>query len=299
MKPEVVIVHNVDYLSYSEDSINAGIQEKEFFAKQSSDIARERREAELLPTQPILPMKHERRNKILQKILQLQLCTLEEILRRVSPSGDFIELTPKAGELYNNRRKAISDAIKTANQFCAEARNFITNNTLKKPIFHDDETLYLACICSRVHAALKFLSNENNAHLCNNHCFVVGEKYEAVEDVNILIFYPCKEGWQKVTYDIVYHQENLREIQKLCAHLSGYRWESVRNAAYALSAALFCVSIAIGLTVGTGGIAFPAIVAAGALSAGFGFYASKDSGIAKAVSELELNAIEFPTSKKL
>lgn len=286
-------MHNVDDLSYAQDSINVGIQEMAFFAEQISDIARERRAAELLPSRRMLPMKHERRNSI----LSLHLFTLEELLKRVSPSGDFIELPPKAGELYNNRRKAISDAIKTANQFCAEARNFIPYNPLKKPIFHDDQTLYLACICSRVHAALKFLSNENNAHHWNNHCFVVGEKYEAVEDVDILIFNPCKEEWQEVTYDIVYHQENLREIQKLCAHLSGYRWQSVRNAAYALSATLFCVSIAIGLTVGTGGIAFPAIVAFGALSTGFGFYASKDSGIAKAVSQLELNAIEFPSLK--
>lgn len=251
---------------------------------------REKRAAKLLPRFRYLPMKQARRNNI----LGVERGLLEELLKRVTPSDEWFELRPPLDELYEKRRKAITKAIKTANKFCIEVGNFIPSTPLKKPEVLNDETLYLACICSRVHAALKFLSNENNAHKYNNHCFVVGEKYEAVEDVDILKFNPCKQEFEEVIYNIDYHQQNLQEIQKMISNLSGHRWESVRNTAFALAAALVVASIAVGLTVGTGGGIVPVLLGAATLSAGIGFFAAQDTGIAKSVRQLELSAIEFP-----
>ncbi len=254
------------------------------------DAERESRAANL-PRVRYLPMNQDRR----LNILRVKLEELQRFLNTVVPIGETLELTPQACELYEKRRKAITKAIKTANQFCIEAGNFIPSNPLNKPEVLNDETLYLACICSRVHAALKFLSNESNAYLYNNHYFVVGEKYEAVKDVNILKFNPGKEEFEKVTYDITYHQQNLQEIQKMISNLSGYRWESVRNTAFALASALVVATIAVGLTVGTGGVILPVLLGAATLSTGIGFFAAKDSGIAKSVRQLELSALEFPS----
>ena len=77
-------------------------------------------------------------------------------------------------------------------------------------------------------------------------------------------------------------------------YLSGHRWEGVRNTALALAAALVVASIAVGLTVGTGGVIFPVLIGTATLSAGIGFFAAQDTGIAKSVRQLELNALEFP-----
>lgn len=255
------------------------------------DAERESRAANL-PRVRYLPMNQDRR----LNILRVKLEELQRFLNTVVPIGETIEWPPQADKfLYEKRRKAITKAIKTANQFCIEAENFIPSNPLNKPEVLNDETLYLACICSRVHAALKFLSNESNAHLYNNHYFVVGEKYEAVKDVNILKFNPGKEEFEKVTYDITYHQQNLQEIQKMISNLSGHRLESVRNTAFALAAALVVATIAVGLTVGTGGVILPVLIGGATLSAGIGFFAAKDSGIAKSVRQLELSALEFPS----
>jgi hypothetical protein len=285
---------NADDLRNAQCKIVGEVSSTEAFAGNSSDSARERMAAELLPRRRYLPMKQARR----ENILGIERGLLQELLKRVTPTSEFIELPPKVAELYEKRRKAITKTIKTANQFCIEVGNFIPSNPLKKPEVLNDETLYLACICSRVHAALKFLSNENNAHKYNNHCFVVGEKYEAVEDVDILKFNPCKQEFEEVIYNIDYHQQNLQEVQKMISNLSGHHWESVRNTAFALVAALVVASIAVGLTVGTSGIILPVLLSAATLSAGIGFFAAQDTGIAKSARQLELNAIEFPCLKQ-
>ena len=283
---------NIDELRNTQMTIDAQISVMEAFSGKLSDAAREYRAAQL-PRVTYLPIKQERREKILKDAL----AQLQKLLNKVNPTDESREVPPQFTVLYEKRRKAITKTIKTANQFCMEVGNFIPNNPLKKPDALDDETLYLACICSRVHAALIFLSNENNAYQYNNHYFVVGEKYEAVGDVTILKFNPCKQEFDEVIYDINYHQQNLQEIQKMISNLSGHRWESVRNAAFALAAALIVASVAVGLTVGTGGVILPVLLGASTLSAGIGFFAAKDSGIAKSVRQLELNALEFPSGR--
>ena len=121
----------------------------EAFVGNLSDNVRERRAAELLPQRRYLPMKQDRR----KNILGIQHGLLEELLKRAASTSESIELPPQAAELYKKRRKATTKGIKTANQFCIEVGKFIPSNPLKKPEVLDDETLYLACICSRVHAA--------------------------------------------------------------------------------------------------------------------------------------------------
>jgi hypothetical protein len=283
-------MRNSDELRNTQTTIDGQISLTEAFSEELSDAEREHRAAQLLRVR-YLPIKQERREEILKD----KLAQLQELLKRVKPTDEWMELTSQVAELYEKRRKAIAKTMKAANQFCMEVGNFIPNNPLKKPDALDDETLYLACVCSRVHAALKFLSNENNTYKYNNHCFVVDERYEAVEDIAILKFNPCKQEFEKVTYDIDYHQQNLQEIQKMISNLSGHRWESVRNAAFALAAALVVASVAVGLTVGTGGVILPVLLGAFTLSSGIGFFAAKDSGIAKSVRQLELNALEFPS----
>lgn len=250
-----------------------------------------------LPREQKIPLNNAERKEILLKELE-NLSRIINFLESKNSDGYGSNFTrsyaDKSLDNFNfKKRRKIHDMIETSKIFRDEIHQFLeTTNYFKKNHLPDSELIFLAIICRRTYQAIRFLSNEPTRP---NYLFDVKQYEPFVCDILWWDGYRFDET--KALYDINFHEGNLSVIQVHCSFLSGYRWESVRNAAYALSAALFCVSIAIGLTVGTGGIAFPAIVAFGALSTGFGFYASKDSGIAKAVSHLELNAIEFPSLK--
>lgn len=185
-------------------------------------------------------------------------------------------------------RASMSSQIKNIRKIYSAANIF--RNALGefeiKPLHLDDEILYLACICSRVYEALRFIR-------VNQFC--IKDEEILANSADILKFNPYKKEFEEVIYDINYHQQNLQEIQKMISNLSGHRWESVRNSAFALAAALVVASVAVGLTVGTGGVILPVLLSAATISAGIGFFAAKDSGIAKSVRQLELHALEFPS----
>lgn len=94
---------------------------------------------------------------------------------------------------------------------------------------------------------------------------------------------------RQVNYDHNMHKSNMKHLSKMASSLEGSGWKKLRNTLFAL-AGLMLIACGILAAIPTGGTGLLlGLAGAAVLTAGVGFFAGRDKGLAKAVNNVQMN----------
>lgn len=222
---------------------------------------------------------------------------LEKMLKSINnatPVGDYVEVpASKAVDagIQIKRSHARRLALESAQALLSELSKQTPltedgQNLLRKPPRPNSGFFVLASALSRTSQGLRFLAGEDLT-------FITGKTYGPFQ-CEIL---DRRGGIWPVTYDAAYHQENMNNLSQIASELKGHRWEKTRKLLLILAASLLIVA-GIVAALPTGGIGLAiALGGSAVLAAAAGFFAGKDTGLARAVREIKLDPVEDKETK--
>jgi hypothetical protein len=203
--------------------------------------------------------------------------------------------------LNENREVPASEALsaeeqREQNRACytalKEAKHVMAELYKQAPIITDGQTdganddipggydvpllVRLADICSHTAHGLRFIATNSKPFACamfyatDNHAGTV----------------------KQMTYDIEAHKESMLRLESMAKHLKGHGWKDFRKALLIL-AGVMLVAAGIIAAVPTGSISLAVVIGGVAvLTAGVGFFAGRDTGLAGAVADVNMKSLK-------
>jgi hypothetical protein len=184
-------------------------------------------------------------------------------------------LSPNVSSMTLKQQRARKAALYEANGVLKELHKQVplTENGERLQSPHHDETLLirLADICSHTAQGIHFVVGNGATFSCD-------------------IFYATSNTSgtiRQVNYDINMHKSGMEHLSEMASSLKGSGWKKLRNALIVLAGLIVCGILAAIPTGGTG-LLVVGLGGAAVLTAGIGFFVGRDTGLAGAVSNVQM-----------